>query len=367
MQIVCIVIPAYAETLNFFEQVALKQVRHILGAFPICFVMPESLRGRVPDYAASEQCIFFPDEYFQSTVSYSRMMLSDFFYEAFQDYTYILLYQLDAFVFADRLAEFCTLGYDYIGAPCRYSLWDKYGVTVGNGGFSLRHVAHTRALLRSAQDLLQGEHRQDFLVAEDIFYAYCGQAEEYAFHVPPVSIAKTFAMQANIPELGCTLVAGDELPLGCHAWHRIDYHKWREPIQAFGYTLPALEKVAYLDSEDDDFLHSFFAQGTAGQHVLSQHPLRDRQILVWGLGEFGKKLVDALRANGFQVARLYDYQWHGEYKGIAVNAPEHPFMLQPNEIMVIGTVHDYQIRHILHADGLQEGQHYFRLVDFLRR
>ena len=77
--------------------------------------------------------------------------------------------------------------------------------------------------------------------------------------------------------------------------------------------------------------------------------------------------MDALRANGFQVARLYDYQWHGEYKGIAVNAPEHPFMLQPNEIMVIGTVHDYQIRHILHADGLQEGQHYFRLVDFLRR
>lgn len=366
VQSVCIAIPAYSETLNLFELVALKQVRRVLGAFPIYFVMPEYLRERVPDYAAAEQCIFFPDEYFQSTVSYSHMMLSDFFYEAFQDYTYILLYQLDAFVFADRLAEFCTLGYDYIGAPCRYSLWDKYGVTVGNGGFSLRHVAHTRQLLQQAQALLQGENRQDFFMAEDIFYAYCGQIEEYAFHVPPVSIAKTFAMQANIPKQDCVWSEGHALPFGCHAWPKLDYHKWRAPIRSFGYDLPAPEQVAYLDSAEDNFLHDFFAQVGSKQQTFQQHPLRDKKISIWGIGEFGKQLVDILQVQGFQLHRLYDSRLREAYHGMAVNAPSRPFILQPDEVLVIGTVHDFYICRALQEAGLHDGERYFRLVEFLQ-
>jgi len=44
-------------------------------------------------------------------------MMSPAFYDAFKAFDYILIYQLDAFVFRDELEYFCSLGYDYIGAP----------------------------------------------------------------------------------------------------------------------------------------------------------------------------------------------------------------------------------------------------------
>ncbi len=65
-------------------------------------------------------------------------MLSPTFYDAFQAYRYVLIYQLDALVFSDRLTEWCEMDWDYVGAPwlkCADSPW--VGASrVGNGGFS---------------------------------------------------------------------------------------------------------------------------------------------------------------------------------------------------------------------------------------
>ena len=54
--------------------------------------------------------------------SYSDYVLSSEFYDTFKAYDYMLLYQLDAFVFEDRLMEFWELKYDYIGAPSIYGM-----------------------------------------------------------------------------------------------------------------------------------------------------------------------------------------------------------------------------------------------------
>jgi hypothetical protein len=43
--------------------------------------------------------------------------LSEEFYQAFTDFEFMLIYQLDAFVFRDELADWCRSGYEYIGAP----------------------------------------------------------------------------------------------------------------------------------------------------------------------------------------------------------------------------------------------------------
>jgi hypothetical protein len=59
----------------------------------------------------------FPDENFRDISCYNRMLLNDEFYARFAEYEYALIHQLDAFVFSDRLLEWCKLGYDYIGAP----------------------------------------------------------------------------------------------------------------------------------------------------------------------------------------------------------------------------------------------------------
>ena len=85
-------------------------------------------------------------------------MLSNFFYSAFREYDYMLLYQLDAFVFKNELLYWCNKNYDYIGAPwiaSKQTLLKKIELQfkskrkqkraeiffkVGNGGFSLRRI-----------------------------------------------------------------------------------------------------------------------------------------------------------------------------------------------------------------------------------
>ena len=57
------------------------------------------------------------EKYFISKESYSRLLVSKSFYEAFSEYEYILIYQPDCLVFSDQLLEWCKKGNDYIGAP----------------------------------------------------------------------------------------------------------------------------------------------------------------------------------------------------------------------------------------------------------
>lgn len=81
----------------------------------------------------------FDDKWFESVSTYSVFMLTKEFYEKFTSYEFLLIYQLDAWVFRNELEYWCAQGYDYLGAP-----WFKDATTMyskaGNGGFSLRNV-----------------------------------------------------------------------------------------------------------------------------------------------------------------------------------------------------------------------------------
>lgn len=92
---------------------------------------------------------YFNEQYFDSVKSYNELMLSVDFYRSFREYQYMLIYQLDAFVFEDQLEYWCNKGYDYIGAP-----WikanKKFHPTCGNGGFSLRKIDSFIQLLESS-------------------------------------------------------------------------------------------------------------------------------------------------------------------------------------------------------------------------
>jgi hypothetical protein len=79
---------------------------------------------------------------------YNALLLLKNFYGRFIKYNYMLIYQLDAYVFRDELEYWCSQNYDFIGAP-----WitpqiitgdpvfgNRFGVVVGNGGFSLRKI-----------------------------------------------------------------------------------------------------------------------------------------------------------------------------------------------------------------------------------
>ena len=148
-QLAAVVIPVYKQALTPVEIVSLRQLRKVLGYYPLCFIHPESMEPDYGELGAGIGAEAFDDVYFQSTTGYSALLLSAEFYDRFAAYEYVLIYQLDAFVFADRLAEFCQMGYDYIGAPVRrlIPLWHAIGARVGNGGFSLRRVAACRAMI----------------------------------------------------------------------------------------------------------------------------------------------------------------------------------------------------------------------------
>ena len=106
-------------------------------------------------------------------------MLDPYLYNQFSHYDYMLLYQLDAFAFSNRLLEFCKMGYDYIGAPVeRYAKdWKAVGCNIGNGGFSLRKIASMIRILEQKEYIYARKPKEwkenRFLSCEDVFFAFC--------------------------------------------------------------------------------------------------------------------------------------------------------------------------------------------------
>ncbi len=97
---VAVVIPVYKEELDEFEKISLAQARKVLGKYPFVFVAPE---GKIFSYFESgDGIVYCPQQFFQSVKTYNRLLMSPQFYEPFLSFDYILLYQLDAFVFMTR-------------------------------------------------------------------------------------------------------------------------------------------------------------------------------------------------------------------------------------------------------------------------
>lgn len=259
----CVVVPWYRNELAGDEEVSLKHLRHFLGHYDIFLVSPCSLQIQGVEWEA----VRFRDEYFQNRSSYSKLLLSHRFYEAFAEYDYILIYQLDCLVFSDDLAAWCEAGYDYIGAP-----WfvEKNNPTsgfsrVGNGGFSLRRVdsflkvldsnidsllrfwsqnigspppdvreqyhGRTRIkkhlqVLRSASDGVTAYARQ-YSLNEDLFWSDRARLFESTFSIAPVEVGLRFAFECA-PRY-CYSRVDEQLPFGCHAWAEWDRTFW-EPF-----------------------------------------------------------------------------------------------------------------------------------------
>lgn len=145
----CIVIPLYKASPEKGERLAFRQCLKVLGKHSIVLVTHRELNLDVYRTIAREEnvtlrTLYFEPTFFDSIAGYNRLLLSRHFYKCFKQYEYILIYQLDGFVFRDELQHWIDLGYDYIGAPW----FENYGShetgdklwKVGNGGMSLRRV-----------------------------------------------------------------------------------------------------------------------------------------------------------------------------------------------------------------------------------
>ncbi|MCM8831905.1 MAG: hypothetical protein NC918_06920 [Candidatus Omnitrophica bacterium] len=149
---VAIVVPIYKENLTAEEKISLKHLRYFLSKYDKFLVVPKRF------YVSEEYVDFsikrFPEKYFTGKENYSKLLVSSRFYKEFLDYEYILIYQLDALVFSDKLLEWCDKGYDYVGAPWYKEEvmlaigWKLQKDDVGNGGFSLRKVSSCLKVLK---------------------------------------------------------------------------------------------------------------------------------------------------------------------------------------------------------------------------
>jgi hypothetical protein len=251
-RLVAVVTPMHRFPLTADEQLAVRHLREYLGGFDRYIIGPETPPKEYSDFALPP----LSARDFADRKGYNRLLLSEQFYQAFVEYEYILIYQLDCLVFSNDLEEWCRKGWDYIGAPwfagyCRDG-WDYTGPpwfdewgrrsdrseypddpvnrfgTVGNGGFSLRKVDMALAVLASARRpsyhrLMQELHSHPG-TNEDVFWSFSAPRLMESFRIPGPREALEFAFETE-PRF-CYQANGNRLPFGCHAWHTQERDFW---------------------------------------------------------------------------------------------------------------------------------------------
>ena len=210
---VAVVVPNHKAELNPIEKISLAQCRKVLSRYPLIHAVPEGQNFAY--FEPGEHVAEFPAQYFQSLKGYNVLSVSPKFYKPFADFDYILIYQLDAFIFYDALEEFCALGYDYIGAAWPRYVWSDARVDgktpqVGNSGFCLRKVKACRKLAEQTNI-----------------------PPNWSIHVAPVEAAALFSMEwhpaRHVKRFG--------LPFGCHGWTIFGADFYVELFARFGYDL----------------------------------------------------------------------------------------------------------------------------------
>ena len=238
-ELVTVVIPVYKTALSASEKRSLKQCVKILGQYNIVFIAPESLDTSSINFDGKILSEKFPDHYFKSVLGYNSLMLSPDFYKRFLTSKYMLIYQLDAFVFRDELMEWCAKGYDYIGAPWISSsnTWlnklarifdskkkkerSKIFFKVGNGGFSLRNNEKCYTIATEMKTEIAANLKRkanDFYIMEDVFWSIIVPKSYPNFNIPTYKEALGFAIDRK-PEIALSLRNG-ELPFGCHGFDK---------------------------------------------------------------------------------------------------------------------------------------------------
>lgn len=250
---VAITVPCYKNTLKASEWASLKACIDKLGCYDIFIVAPLNLDlTNVINNSGSTQCLKterFANENFLSLNAYNKFVLSEEFYSRFSNYDYVLIYQLDAYVFKDELEQWLNKGYDYIGAPwlskkyitskgrnllCRlatlfyclcgkrrkYRKYKCYGL-VGNGGLSLRKVSKMIYITRKYKKQIAVSCAGDKLLYPEDNWLAIGLKKEDSLKVPPLLEALAFSIERD-PELAYKWNK-ETLPFGCHAFDREPY------------------------------------------------------------------------------------------------------------------------------------------------
>lgn len=249
-----ILIPLYKE-LGIVDKFSIKRLFNVVGGkYDIYFIFDTNYMyfDKVKSWLSNELDLTFNKDYyikqiegnwFESKQTYSKLLLSDWFYKnnLALGYEYTYIYQTDCYLFSDKLQYFVELGYDYIGAPilATNSDWGLTGGYVGNGGFSLRNNRKFMDILWRDSYLWQ-THKDEFenkkllknsnykyIDFEDIFI--CKLLAKYTkISIPSCKVASEFAYDRNPYE--CSLFYNIKVPMCAHNFI-LQSSYWKEYIK----------------------------------------------------------------------------------------------------------------------------------------
>lgn len=258
---VIIVIPIYKEQLVDTEKASLIQCLTTMHKHNITFITYKELD--VSQYlviaASCSKAInfeYFDKIYFSGIGGYNKLCMTTPLYKRFQRYEYMLIYQLDAWVFSDQLLYWCKKGYDYIGAPFERLYDKKKDVWVGNGGLSLRKINRFIEILESDNHVFSyielikktnwlsiksvgglilrclGYYNKpknlNYGWNEDIWWCVFLFGTRFQLNLPSVQEASLFSLDKN-PERLFNL--SKIMPMGCHAWQKYPaFDFWKDKI-----------------------------------------------------------------------------------------------------------------------------------------
>jgi len=245
-------VPIYKKQPSKSEACSLLQLR-LLGVENVTLVCPENLD--LSKYLAlwpEIQVQRYAPEHFESVQSYNDLVISPAFYSPFANqYDYLLICQLDAFLLSNQILEFCDQGYDYYGAPWKIGfpqyrfLFNRWPIQmntkrfhVGNGGLSLRKIESTLNLLERKAD-----HVSKNYFMEDAFFGYWGSVDP-SFQACPPLVAATFSLEMD-PDYWMKKTG--LLPMGLHGfevWHKDFYNSvLQESYQKLHQAYPQLKNI----------------------------------------------------------------------------------------------------------------------------
>lgn len=244
----CIAIPAYKEDLNIDEVISLKRLRKVLKRKDNVYLFCP-FRLDITEYKKifpEIQAIGFNTENFTSIDAYSHLCMKYEFYDAFSSYEYMLIYQLDCYLMCDNIGDWCSKGYDYVGAPIlvphhdwknfRYNSDQQMVFTpsVGNGGFSLRKIETFKFLTDPNGELRRRYGLTDEALAnvkyEDVYFCVV-LGGLYEIERPDWSEAIKFCIDMN-PDVAFGKFGLQEYPMCIHAFDK-NIPFWRDKIVDF--------------------------------------------------------------------------------------------------------------------------------------
>ena len=251
---IAIVIPTHKVNLSKYEHISFSQCLRMLHRYPIHLVFPTGTAVECFPFVKTHHfhIEYFDANYFKNDRGYNKLLLTKEFYQRFAAYTYILIYQLDAFIFRDELLDWCQKKLDYIGAPWlddmtlfyqsrlmrvlkKFCIPSPFDPMIGNGGFSLRNVQTHLFLTRLFSKKAAQWEQYEVAFHEDFFWSLFIPSYWPFFRKGDFRTALRFSFEAY-PER-CYELNQQRLPFGCHAWEKYNIDFWRPFFQEQGYVI----------------------------------------------------------------------------------------------------------------------------------